>query len=221
MEFKTRLGRTRRGVCSEYLCNLLPGDLVTCLVRRGSFPSPNPCDPLLLVGPGTGVAPMRSFLQERYGRYADRVGAPPLPPTTVSGSGSGVAPCMVCFGCRSSRDDFLYESEWNALVSSVTAETLLSPVSPTNKASSCQVLTAFSRDGPPCSKRCYVTPLIRDNSREVWEIMQQVESLQSFISSYSLHFLIVLADYILYLFDFRQRREYTSPDLQRLKCRQM
>lgn len=164
---------------------------------------------------------MRSFLQERYGRYADRVGAPPLPPTPVSGSEDGVAPCMMFFGCRSSRDDFLYESEWNALASSVTAETLSSSASPTSKASSCQVLTAFSRDGPLSSKRCYVTQLIRDKSREVWEIMQQVGSLQSFISSYSLHFLIVLADYILSLFDFRERREYTSPDQQRLKCRQM
>jgi sulfite reductase alpha subunit-like flavoprotein len=56
--------------------------------------------PLILVGPGTGVAPFRSFLWERSSRHSS-----PYP-----------APCYLYFGCRSAAADFLYEQEWGALL---------------------------------------------------------------------------------------------------------
>jgi sulfite reductase alpha subunit-like flavoprotein len=140
---------------------------VTCFVRRGSFPTPNSSDPLLLIGPGTGVAPMRAFLQERYGRYdAPPTPAPP-PPTPavlplvpkVAHPGS-TASCMMYFGCRSAESDFLYAQEWRQL----------------QDASDCQVHTAFSREGPPDSRRCYVTHLLSESGQDVWNLIRQVST---------------------------------------------
>lgn len=150
VEYTTRLGRIKRGVCSQFLCDLVAGDIVACFVRRGSFPTPQATEPLLLIGPGTGVAPMRAFLQERYGRYAQ------IPPPEVVDDGG--SKCMMFFGCRSAESDYLYAQEWKHLCA----------VSP------CQVHTAFSREGPTGSRRCYVTHLLQESGRDVWELIQQV-----------------------------------------------
>ncbi len=84
----------RGGVASTLLAErLLPGDAVRVFVQ----PSPHfrlPADdvPVVMVGPGTGVAPFRAFLQER-GR------------TQASGGN------WLFFGAPRQRSDFLYERE--------------------------------------------------------------------------------------------------------------
>jgi sulfite reductase (NADPH) flavoprotein alpha-component len=55
----------------------------------------NPETPLIMVGPGTGVAPFRAFLQERQ----------------ATGAGG---PMWLFFGEQHAATDFLYGSEWNA-----------------------------------------------------------------------------------------------------------
>jgi sulfite reductase (NADPH) flavoprotein alpha-component len=61
-------GRERQGVCS-ILCaeRLNPGDTLPVYIQHNeNFKLPaNPDTPIIMVGPGTGVAPFRSFLQER------------------------------------------------------------------------------------------------------------------------------------------------------------
>jgi len=68
-------------------------------ITPGSFPDVQPHTPLIMVGPGTGVAPMRAFLQSRLSTAA--VGAP--------------APDMLFFGCRHRAKDFLFGGEFEAL----------------------------------------------------------------------------------------------------------
>ena len=62
------LGRSRKGVCSTYLADRLkPGDKVRVFVHSNKgFRLPENGDtPIIMVGPGTGIAPFRAFWQQR------------------------------------------------------------------------------------------------------------------------------------------------------------
>nr|WP_269828392.1 sulfite reductase subunit alpha [Agrobacterium leguminum] len=88
-------GRERGGVCSTYLA-----DRVEAGQSAGIFVSPNkafrvPQDndaPVIMVGPGTGIAPFRAFLQERQARGA---------------KGKN----WLFFGDQHRQSDFIYENE--------------------------------------------------------------------------------------------------------------
>ena len=61
-------GRARKGVCSTFLADrCAPGATAPIFVHRNSaFKLPaDPAASVIMVGPGTGIAPFRSFLQER------------------------------------------------------------------------------------------------------------------------------------------------------------
>ncbi|MGF9980167.1 assimilatory sulfite reductase (NADPH) flavoprotein subunit [Bacillus subtilis] len=90
-------GRERKGVCS-ILCaeRLQPGDTLPVYVQHNqNFKLPkDPETPIIMVGPGTGVAPFRSFMQER-----EETGA------------EGKA--WMFFGDQHFVTDFLYQTEWH------------------------------------------------------------------------------------------------------------
>ncbi len=89
-------GRPRHGVASTYLADVAePGGTVPMFLRRNkNFRLPaNPEAPTIMIGPGTGVAPFRSFLQERE----------------VQGAGGRN---WLFFGNPHFRTDFLYQTEW-------------------------------------------------------------------------------------------------------------
>lgn len=72
------------------------------LRHGGDFRAPEDLSvPWVLIGPGTGVAPFRGFLQERRRRLA-------------AGPASGAAPCWLYYGCRRADHDFLYEDDLKA-----------------------------------------------------------------------------------------------------------
>ncbi|MDT5221203.1 MAG: sulfite reductase flavoprotein alpha-component [Mycobacterium sp.] len=60
-------GVPRRGVCSTYLADRSPSDRIAVYVRtsKNFRPPSDPKTPMIMVGPGTGIAPFRGFLQER------------------------------------------------------------------------------------------------------------------------------------------------------------
>ncbi|CAL1272101.1 unnamed protein product [Larinioides sclopetarius] len=66
--YKTQNNAQHYGVCSNYLASLTIGSEIACFVRSApNFRLPdNPHVPIIMVGPGTGIAPFRSFWQKRY-----------------------------------------------------------------------------------------------------------------------------------------------------------
>ncbi len=98
-------GRQRGGVCSTFLADRV--DENTCLptfIKAGlGFRLPEPADetPIIMCGPGTGIAPFRSFLQERQATGA-----------------KGKA--WLLFGEINRATCFFYEKEWDAYLADGT-----------------------------------------------------------------------------------------------------
>ena len=66
--------RDRKGVASTFLADdLKPGDQVLVYLHHNkNFKLPeDPATPIIMVGPGTGIAPFRAFLEERAATSAD------------------------------------------------------------------------------------------------------------------------------------------------------
>src|SRR5436309_2116845 len=99
-----------RGVCSNYLAGRRNGETIHATVRetKAGFRLPDDASvPIVMIGPGTGLAPFRGFLQERAARKAD---------------GASLGPAMLFFGCRHPDQDFLYRDELQAYAASGIAE---------------------------------------------------------------------------------------------------
>jgi NADPH-ferrihemoprotein reductase len=89
-------------------------------VRHSQFKLPrNPSVPVIMVGPGTGVAPFRGFVRERV---------------LDKRNGKTVGPTILFYGSRNQASDFLYADEWPELFETLGPES--------------RIVTAFSRDQP-------------------------------------------------------------------------
>ena len=87
-------GRKRKGVCSSYLAERV-GETIPCYFHPNkNFKLPAVQNaPIIMVGPGTGIAPFRAFIEERMA-------------TGASGKN------WLFFGDRSQKTDYLYGEEW-------------------------------------------------------------------------------------------------------------
>lgn len=66
VEYKTKLKTARKGLCSNWIKKFRRGDEVEVSIKKGTFKLPKIEDvPVVMVGPGTGLAPFRSILQKR------------------------------------------------------------------------------------------------------------------------------------------------------------
>ncbi|MGW0712816.1 molybdopterin-dependent oxidoreductase [Streptomyces sp. NPDC002643] len=67
VRYENLRGRPRAGVCSPFLADGEPDMEVPVFVQRSPHfrPPADPATPMIMVGPGTGVAPFIGFLQER------------------------------------------------------------------------------------------------------------------------------------------------------------
>ncbi|MEW1718229.1 bifunctional nitrate reductase/sulfite reductase flavoprotein subunit alpha [Streptomyces sp. NPDC093109] len=70
VRYTNGLGRDREGVCSTYLADRADDGPVQVFVRRSPHfrPPADPATPMIMVGPGTGVAPFVGFLEDRRAR---------------------------------------------------------------------------------------------------------------------------------------------------------
>uniref|UniRef100_F7IJJ9 Nitric oxide synthase n=1 Tax=Callithrix jacchus TaxID=9483 RepID=F7IJJ9_CALJA len=101
VSYRTRDGEgpIHHGVCSSWLNRIQADEVVPCFVRGApSFHLPrNPQVPCILVGPGTGIAPFRSFWQQRQ--------------FDIQHKGMNPCPMVLVFGCRQSKIDHIYKEE--------------------------------------------------------------------------------------------------------------
>nr|WP_218008282.1 bifunctional nitrate reductase/sulfite reductase flavoprotein subunit alpha [Herbidospora sakaeratensis] len=100
-------GRPRKGVCSAFLADAAPGTPMPIFVRASPHfrPPADPATPMIMIGPGTGVAPFLGFLQER--RALGHRGAN-----------------WLFFGEQHRATDFYYENELTELISGGTLDRL-------------------------------------------------------------------------------------------------
>jgi sulfite reductase (NADPH) flavoprotein alpha-component len=92
--------RQREGVCSSFLAERAQSKVPVFVHTAKHFRVPENLDtPVIMVGPGTGIAPFRAFLQERKSTGAK-------------------GPNWLFFGEQRAATDFLYEKEFESAVSS-------------------------------------------------------------------------------------------------------
>ncbi len=144
VEGETRYGRQYSGLCSRYLSHLKPSseESVRIWVRPGSFGRmPMKINnygsfetPVMCVGAGTGIAPLRSLIREREAVWKLSEGSSEIEQARSD---------ILVFGCRKARSDYYYKLEWELLQN----ERRL------------QVLTAFSQEQ---RHKLYVQRVLRE-----------------------------------------------------------
>nr|AAO24765.1 NADPH cytochrome P450 reductase [Anopheles gambiae] len=102
VKYETKTGRLNKGVATTFLAEKHPNDgepapRVPIFIRKSQFRlPPKPETPVIMVGPGTGLAPFRGFIQER---------------DHCKQEGKEIGQTTLYFGCRKRSEDYIYEDE--------------------------------------------------------------------------------------------------------------
>ena len=89
-QYETKFKRQKKGICSYWLASQSPSksDIIPIWLKKGSFRFPkDDTSPIIMVGPGTGIAVFRSFIQ-KYGNSGRKL--------------------VLLFGCRNKTSDYYY-----------------------------------------------------------------------------------------------------------------
>ncbi|KAG7249542.1 hypothetical protein CRUP_032923, partial [Coryphaenoides rupestris] len=100
-KYKTKTGRLHNGVATNWLKNKVVDNghksTVPMYIRKSQFRLPfKSTNPVIMVGPGTGIAPFVGFIQERG---------------WLKEQGKEVGETLMFFGCRHKEEDFIYQEE--------------------------------------------------------------------------------------------------------------
>lgn len=129
VKYRTVIKRIRQGVCTRYIASLKSGQEITVALQKGGLgvTKAEAKKPVVMVGPGTGVAPMRALIyQRKHWREEEQAAMP----------GSEGARDVLFFGCRNAGSDYFFQEEWRQLQRDGT------PL---------DVFVAFSRDQASCA----------------------------------------------------------------------
>lgn len=163
VKYRTVIKRTRQGVCTRYVSALKPGQSITVTLQKGGLgvTKAETERPVVMIGPGTGVAPMRALTyQRKQWREESQLTMPE----------KQGARDVLFFGCRNAESDYFFKDEWEQLKKDNV------PL---------DVLAAFSRDqvGSDVTyleksvlingqrQKVYVQDLVRQQSARVYEAL--------------------------------------------------
>lgn len=114
-------------------------------VRRSTFKLPsNPSNPVILVGPGTGIAPMRAFIRDRVALLQNSENVK-------------LGKIFLFYGCRNRDEDYLYKTEW--------------PEYAQKLGDKFEMEVAFSREEG--AKKVYVQDRIASKSSEINALLEE------------------------------------------------
>ena len=154
VKYKTVIRKIREGVCTRYLANLPVDTAFQVTFQKGGLgiTKAEARRPVVLVGPGTGVAPMRSLIWERL-QWAEELTKKNTSLSNGMINGSSTAgESILFFGNRNRTADYFYEAEWEILQGRMPL----------------RIFTAFSRDQ---RQKIYVQDLIKENSKLVYDAL--------------------------------------------------
>ncbi|KAI8322782.1 riboflavin synthase domain-like protein [Martensiomyces pterosporus] len=118
---------------------------VPVYIRKSTFRLPSDAStPIIMIGPGTGLAPMRGFIQERAQLARDH---PEVPQGTA----------LLFFGARTAANDYMYQDELEAMFEDIRSA-----------APESQIITAFSRDQP---QKIYVQHRLAEHAELVYKTL--------------------------------------------------
>ncbi|CAD5223388.1 unnamed protein product [Bursaphelenchus okinawaensis] len=179
----------RKGLCSTFLAQIHPGDKVYVMIRKGTFKFQNlysnPNLKAICVGPGTGIAPFRSFCAEVEQKSTSDLENMMNMEETVTGNSENakklgqkgrkstdteenlkksadeslktVEKCVVFFGCRNENKDFYFKEDWGTMRTTT-------------------MVPAFSRPEEK-DQKAYVQDKIRAFGEEIWNVLRDNGSI--------------------------------------------
>lgn len=157
VKYKTVIKKIREGVCTRYLADLPPGTQIQVSLQRGGLGvlEKEAKRPVIMVGPGTGLAPLRSLIWEMF-QWETQTNSQAI---ALDSDGSRphekpTAENVLFFGCRRSDADYFFKDEWVTL----------------KRKMALQVFTAFSRDQ---GQKKYVQDVIKEQSELVFRLVHQ------------------------------------------------
>ncbi|KAJ8331849.1 NAPDH-dependent diflavin reductase [Batrachochytrium dendrobatidis] len=101
--YQTRLKEKRHGVCTKWISQLKENDSVRFNILPGLFRLPVSIDtPIICIGVGTGIAPIRSLLFSRLAK--------------------GATENILFLGVRGKHTDYLFGNEWDEMVANGTLQ---------------------------------------------------------------------------------------------------
>lgn len=141
--------RRRYGVCTRYIVTLKPGQKINIGMQQGYLDAQSREleAPVVMVGPGTGVAPMRAMAQQRHA-WGKKL--------KVTTPGKHLENDILLFGCRGKNTDYFFKDEWEQL----------------SRTEGLQVRTAFSRDKH--EPRSYVQDQIRQHAHIIYRAVHDL-----------------------------------------------
>lgn len=133
--------------------HLSPGATsVFAQIRRSAFRlPPRDSTPVILIGAGTGIAPLRAFVQERARLAQIQLGR------GDTHAAATVGDVVLIMGFRRRGEDFLYAHEWEQRYAAALGESL-------------RVWTAFSREDG--DGKVYVQDQVREHAAEIFEMLE-------------------------------------------------
>ncbi|KAB2578455.1 NADPH-dependent diflavin oxidoreductase 1 [Lasiodiplodia theobromae] len=146
VKYRTVIKRTRWGVCSHYLSELKPAQRLRVQLIEGAMrlSDEDLQAPSILIGPGTGVAPLRSIIQgKELLRQGDTGSAAP-----------NLGDTILFFGNRNAAADFFFADEMRERT----------------EKQKMQLATAFSRDQ---REKIYIQDRVREHGKEIWNLLQK------------------------------------------------